>query len=214
MRESIYTKNCTDNQTFYFSHKRKPGTCHESVIPDTLKDQFAHEENSVHDWRLIFSEENPGKYAKYMDKEYVLKDYKNELFVKKKPEPCMHDGCSHSFFKGAGSLQTQTSLRKTSYGQVYVESRTPTPPQYDHNEFLKFKYNEQLSETARSKKRQNNSARFQRNNFVLPLQDISEKDKMTQTKLDGGTSGRYVSDNKYCTINDNPVLESLQIVFV
>ncbi len=128
-------------------YNRRRGTL-ASSISDALKDQFAHEERVPHDFRLVFSEENPGKYAQFMDKEYFLKDYEDAKFFKKRLEPRMHDGLSESFHKSCNSSPTLTSVRETLYGKVYVESRPASPYEYNHREFLRFKYNTQFTESA------------------------------------------------------------------
>lgn len=51
---------------------RRQGIATSEVIPDTLNEQFLHEEMNRGEFRLIFSEERPGKYSSLLDGEYSL----------------------------------------------------------------------------------------------------------------------------------------------
>ncbi|OXA61858.1 Tubulin polyglutamylase ttll6 [Folsomia candida] len=166
-----------------YNIQRRPGTPHAATIPDALKTQFAHEEKYKNNFRLIFSEDNPGKYGIFMDKEYFLKDYEDEQFLKQRPEPCMHDGYSESFVKGTKTL---TSFRQTQYGQVYVESRPASPYPLNHQEFLKFKFNSQLAAEAVQQQSKGTKGRSRKKKCVLE-----------NKKQSNGSAGIFNQTNYY-----------------
>lgn len=91
-----------------FNIQRKPGTAFASSIPDALKDQFVHEERNQNNFRLIFTEEDPGKYSRFIDQEYFIMDDDDEdrRFFKKKSDASMsmYSGCSESFHHEAGKM--------------------------------------------------------------------------------------------------------------
>ncbi|CAL8069500.1 unnamed protein product [Orchesella dallaii] len=91
-------------------------------LPTALHKQFQHEISHRGKFRLIYTADRPGKYAKFLDESYCGYMTQDGL-VKKR--------VGHVVFSTENDKderQTNSSLKMTKTGQVYLETRVVTPP--------------------------------------------------------------------------------------
>jgi hypothetical protein len=120
-------------------HQRPKTTGLSPDLQQALQDQFNHEVANSGHFRLIFAEENAGKYSRFLDKDFVFMDLEEESFLKKRLEPLVSSPSLSDCW--AQDRSTKSSLKLTRTGQLYVETKPQTPGVLDPHEFMKFKYN-------------------------------------------------------------------------
>ncbi|ODM97749.1 Tubulin polyglutamylase TTLL6 [Orchesella cincta] len=134
------------------SESTPPGTpppAYTKGLPTALHKQFQHELARRGKFRLIYTADRPGKYAKFLDETYC--GYMTQEGLVKKRVGNVVFNTDNDKEETWQPRQTNSSVKMTKTGQVYLETRVVTPP--IPSQLQKFR---EIPESSRNASKHNN----------------------------------------------------------